>query len=127
TFLFGRRAPYASPPAFSPCRRRSHFVSKSRRSRALAGNTRAKRPAALVVENAFRMELGEMLLIRRLLFLGHDGWGEMRLRRRDAAAELDLYANVAHRHLRPGNCAENHEVVEVAEMADAENFSGDLR
>jgi len=81
---------------------------------------------ASVVEDAFRVQLGEMLLIRRLLFLRHDGRAEMLLGGGNAAAELNVDADIAHRHFSSGNRAENHEVVEIAEMADPENLARDL-
>src|SRR5271166_3701478 len=80
-----------------------------------------------IVENAFRMNLRKALLLRRLLFLGHYGRAEMRLRGGDAAAEFEVDADVGHRHLRSRDRADNHEVVEIAEMADAEHLAGHLR
>ena len=75
---------------------------------------------ASVVEDAFWMQLSEMLLLCRLLFLGHDGRTEICLGGGDTAAELNVDADIAHRHFGPGKCAKNHEVVEIAEMADPE-------
>ena len=45
----------------------------------------------------------------------------------DTAAELNVDADIAHRHFRPGKSAKNHEVVEIAEMADPEHLARDLR
>src|ERR1700730_201173 len=80
-----------------------------------------------VVEEALRVQLGEMFLLRRLLFLGHYSRAEIFLGGGDAAAELNIDADIAHRHFRPGKSAENHEVVEIAEMADPEHLARDLR
>ena len=50
----------------------------------------------------------------------------MRLRRRDAAAELDRDADIGHRQFRAGDRAEQHQFVEIAKMADAEHLAGEL-
>jgi len=39
---------------------------------------------------------------------------------------FNVDADIAHRHFSSGNLAENHEVVEIAEMADPENLARDL-
>src|ERR1700724_3318789 len=75
---------------------------------------RHARRGASVVEDALRVQLGEMFLLRRLLFLGHDGRTEICLGGGDAAAELNADSDIAHCHFHPGQCAEDHEVVEIA-------------
>src|SRR3954465_11949219 len=65
---------------------------------------------------------GGDLLRPRLL-----GPPEMRLGGADAAAKLNLDADVAHRHLRAGDRAKQHQLVQIAEMADAEQLARDLR
>ena len=46
------------------------------------------------------------------------------LRRRDAAARGHLDADIAHRHLGAGDAAEQHQLVQVAQVADAEELAG---
>ncbi len=48
------------------------------------------------------------------------------LRRADAAARFDLDADIEHGHLRAGDRAEQHELVQIAQMADAEQLAGDF-
>ena len=50
-----------------------------------------------------------------------------RLGRGDAGAGLDLDAVVEHRHFRARDGAEQHQLVEVAQMADTEHLAGDFR
>src|SRR5271155_5591391 len=45
------------------------------------------------------------------------------LRRRHAAPGLDLDSNIEHGHFRAGDAAQEHELVQIAQMADAEQLA----
>src|SRR4051794_18548262 len=50
---------------------------------------------------------------------------EMGLGGGDAAAELDRNSDIAHGHLGAGKRAQDHELVQIAEMTDAEHLARD--
>src|SRR5262249_18842943 len=93
------------------------------------GNScRAPRPQKLgwrSVRNAPRPAL--RLFNGDSLLLAHLRPAEPCLRRSDARAKLDLDADVVHRHLGAKDRAEQHKLVQIAEMADAEQLAGHLR
>jgi tRNA(Leu) C34 or U34 (ribose-2'-O)-methylase TrmL len=72
------------------------------------------------VNNAFGVRLGKTLLFCGLLLLRHDSCPEVCLGRGHAASELDVDADIAHCHLRAGQRAKHHEVIEIAEVPDSE-------
>src|SRR3990170_2786237 len=52
---------------------------------------------------------------------------ELRLGRRHSRPELDLDADVAHGHLGAGDGAKQHQLVQIAQMTDAEQLARHLR
>ena len=62
-----------------------------------------------------RMCLGETLFLSRWLLFCHDCFPEVRLGRRNAAS----HTNIAHRHFRPRQRAQHHQIIEIAQMPEA--------
>ena len=73
-----------------------------------------------------RMCLGEALFLGRCLLFCHDCFPEVRLGRRNAASHRYVYTNIAHRHFRPGQRAQHHQIIEIAQMPEAEQFASNL-
>ena len=73
-----------------------------------------------------RMCLGEALFLSRGLLFCHDCFPEVRLGRRNAASHRYVYTNIAHRHFRPGQRAQHHQIIEIAQMPEAEQFASNL-
>ena len=102
----------------------------SRLVRSASLKRRRRGPAKLVGEIGPDAPLSprarESLFGCDLLDLRLHAVAEMRLRRRDATSELDLDAGIAHRHLCTGDRAEQHQLVQIAEMADTKQLARDL-
>src|SRR5262249_21236422 len=99
-------------------------LNYSRRRKFPPGAPTSKTRLAERVRNAPRPAL--RLFGGDSLLLAHLRAAEPCLRRSDARAELDLDADIVHRHLGAGDRAEQHELVEIAAMADAEQLAGHL-
>ena len=71
----------------------------------------------------FRMCLGEAFFLSRWLLFCHNCFAEVPLGRRNAASHRYVYTNIAHRHFRPGQRAQHHQIIEIAQMPEAEQFA----
>ena len=64
----------------------------------------------------FRMCLGEAFFLSRWLLFCHNCFPEVPLGRRNAASHRYVYTNIAHRHFRPSQRAQHHQIIEIAQM-----------
>src|SRR6185312_5803167 len=108
-------------------------VGAARNQRELDLAEGAQSGSEIAADRARAVDADSHRPLPRLWFSGD--FPELVLRRRaadvllgggDAGARLHRNADVAHRHLATGQCLQDHDLIDVAEMADAEDAAGDL-
>ena len=73
-----------------------------------------------------RMCLGEAFFLSRWLLFCHNCFPEVRLGRRNAASQSHVDPDIAHRHLGACESAQHHQIIEIAQMPEAEQFASNL-